>query len=90
MKDDEMNKEQLVTELARLRQRIAALEHVEREHQQVREALQERVKELHCLYGISKRVEKHEHALTEILQGTVDLIAHRLAVSGNYLRTNRF
>ena len=74
MKDDEMNKEQLVAELARLRQRIAALEHVEREHQQVREALQGCVKGLNCLYGISKLVEKHEHALTEILQGTVDLM----------------
>jgi len=74
MKDDEMNKEQLVAELARLRPRIAALEQLEREHQQVREALQERVKGLNCLYGISKLVEKHEHALTEILQGTVDLM----------------
>jgi PAS domain S-box-containing protein len=69
-----MDKEQLVTELTRLRQRIAALEQLEREHQQVREALQERVKELNCLYGIPKLVEKHEHALTGILQGTVDLM----------------
>jgi hypothetical protein len=74
MKDAEMNKEQLVAELARLRQRITSLEHVEREHQQVREALQGRVKGLNCLYGISKLVEKHEHALAEILQGTVDLM----------------
>ena len=36
--------------------------------------LGERVKELNCLYGISKIVEKEDSTLENILQGTVDLI----------------
>jgi PAS domain S-box-containing protein len=36
--------------------------------------LGERVKELNCLYGISRLVEKPGISLDEILQGTVDLI----------------
>lgn len=36
--------------------------------------LEERVKELHCLYGISNLVEKPGVSLKEILQGIVDLI----------------
>lgn len=36
--------------------------------------LDERVKELHCLYGISNLVEEPGISLEEILQGTVDLI----------------
>lgn len=38
-----------------------------------RDALQERVKELNCLYGISSLVES-ENTLSGIFQGTVDLI----------------
>ena len=37
-------------------------------------ALGERVKELNCLYGIAKLVEKPDISLDEIIQGTVDLI----------------
>ena len=36
--------------------------------------LRERVKELNCLYGISKLVGKPDTSLEEIVQGTVDLI----------------
>lgn len=36
--------------------------------------LQERIKELKCLYGISKLVESSGGSLDKILQGTVDLI----------------
>ncbi len=36
--------------------------------------LSERVKELNCLYGISKLVENKDHSLAEILRGVVDLI----------------
>jgi PAS domain S-box-containing protein len=36
--------------------------------------LNERVKELNCLYGISQLVEKRGISLEEIIQGTVDLI----------------
>ncbi|MEA3231596.1 MAG: PAS domain S-box protein [Thermodesulfobacteriota bacterium] len=36
--------------------------------------LNERVKELNCLYGIAQLVEKRSISLEEIIQGTVDLI----------------
>jgi signal transduction histidine kinase len=51
------------------------------EHRRTQEALRirtheldERVKELHCLYGISNLVEEPGVSLEEILQGVVDLI----------------
>lgn len=37
-------------------------------------ALRERVKELRCLYGIAKLVERHEPNLDAILQGAVELL----------------
>ncbi len=36
--------------------------------------LNERVKELNCLYGVSKLLEKHNTSIEEILRQTVDLI----------------
>ena len=62
--------------------------------------LDERVKELNCLYGISKLVEKPGTSLEEILQGTVDLIppswqypeitCARVALQGQTFTTNNF
>ncbi len=40
--------------------------------------LGERVKELNCLYGLSRLTEKHGVSLEEIFQGTVDLIPSSL------------
>jgi len=37
-------------------------------------ALRERVKELNCLYGIAKLVERHEPSLEHLLMGAVDLL----------------
>jgi CheY-like chemotaxis protein len=39
-----------------------------------RKALEERVKELNCFYGISRVLEKPDISLDEIMQGVVDLI----------------
>ncbi|MBW1800312.1 MAG: hypothetical protein JRJ85_06230, partial [Deltaproteobacteria bacterium] len=54
---------------------------LEKERKQAEDALQEytyklneRVKELNCLFDISKLVEKRRVSLEEIIQGTVDLI----------------
>ena len=46
----------------------------EKELQKKTHDLSERVKELNCLYGISKLVEQQDISLAEILQGIVDLI----------------
>ncbi|MEA1952047.1 MAG: LuxR family transcriptional regulator, partial [Planctomycetota bacterium] len=42
--------------------------------QDVEHALRERLKELNCLYEISRLVESRGGSLAEILQGAVDLI----------------
>lgn len=41
---------------------------------EVEHALRERLKELNCLYGISRLVERHQNSLEPILQGIVDLL----------------
>ena len=46
-----------------------------RQHQEnLERTVEERVKELNCLYDISKLIEKPDTSLDEILQGAVDLI----------------
>ena len=62
--------------------------------------LDERVKELNCLYGISHLVEMPDISLEEILQGTVDLIppawqypqitCARIIVDGQEFKTKNF
>jgi signal transduction histidine kinase len=42
--------------------------------QEIAHKLGERVKELNCLYGITRLVEQHDRTLEEILQGVVELI----------------
>ena len=81
MREEDQTKEQSIRELVELRQRVAELEAIENKHKQTEEALRkrthdlgERVKELNCLYGISKILEKPDISLEEILQGTADLI----------------
>lgn len=46
----------------------------ERELKQLTHNLQERVKELNCLYGISNLRERHDFSLDDILQEIVDII----------------
>ncbi|MDM8554281.1 transporter substrate-binding domain-containing protein [Desulfococcaceae bacterium HSG7] len=59
---------------AQLKQEIAERKRVEEALQQRTHALNERVKELNCLYGIAHLVEKPDISLEEIIQGTVELI----------------
>jgi|GEM_PF-2210673 len=44
------------------------------DRQKIEHALRERVKELRCLYGIAKLVERHEPDLDAILQGAAELL----------------
>lgn len=63
-------------------------------------ALGERIKELNCLYGISKLIDNPGISFNEILQGTVDLIPYswqypeitcsRLKMNGIDIRTENF
>jgi len=53
---------------------ISERKHMDLEKQRLTHALGERVKELSCLYNISKLVMTPDISLGEILQGTADLI----------------
>ena len=47
---------------------------VESEKKKIEHLLQERVKELSCLYGIANLIERSGNSIDAIMQGTVDLI----------------
>ncbi len=86
----------------------AELKHVSAEHheniekilRQKTHQLQERIKELNCLYGISKLVESSGGSLDKILQGTVDLIpiswqypditCASIVINGDMFKTDNF
>jgi len=79
------NQDKTITELRRelsaLRRRNAELETMAIQHglmdRELRiqaHQLRERIKEINCLYGISKLVEKTQTSLSQIYQGIVDLI----------------
>ena len=72
----------------------------EEEIQEYAHDLGKRVKELNCLYGISRLLEKRNVSLEEILQGTIDLIppawqypeiaCARLILNDRIFRTKNF
>jgi hypothetical protein len=57
-----------------LTREIKKRKRVEKELEQVSHSLRERIKELNCLYGISKLRERTDFSLEDILQAIVDLI----------------
>ena len=65
---------EIVSYLADVTWEIVLQKRVEESLKQTTQDLNERVKELKCLYGISKLVEKDNLTLDEILQRTVELI----------------
>lgn len=92
--DESKAKAELVSELTQLREDNAQILQ-KKTHQ-----LQERIKELNCLYGISKLVENSNGLLDEILQGTVNLIpiswqysesiCARIVIDGKTFGTDNF
>lgn len=81
MKKNGMTTAQLMQELSALKKRNIQLERLEIERSRMEKelkekahSLKERIKEINCLYGISKLVEKSELSLDQIYQGIVDLI----------------
>jgi PAS domain S-box-containing protein len=73
---------------------------VEKDLQKSMNALAERVKELNCLFEISRLVERHRLAFAEILQGIVEIIppacqypeitCARICIDGQEFKTDNF
>ncbi len=85
MNNKDRSKVQLLGELKILRNRIAELEALEAKHTRVEEELrkrkhdlEERLKELDCLYAISRLLGEKDTSLDEIIQRAVDAIPFSL------------
>jgi PAS domain S-box-containing protein len=85
MNNKDRSKVQLLGELKFLRNRIAELEAFEAEHTRVEEELrkrkqelEERLKELDCLYAISRLLGEKDTSLDEIIQRAVEAIPFSL------------
>jgi C4-dicarboxylate-specific signal transduction histidine kinase len=81
MKDTRKAKRPPVDELDRLRQRVSELEtarvkqdEMERELRRLSRNLSERIKEMNCLYGISKLRDRNNISTEDVLRGIVHLI----------------
>jgi two-component system NarL family sensor kinase len=74
MQDTRRTKAQLVEELTGLRESEARSASLALEHERVLRALRERVKELDCLYGISRLAQNRELPMEEVLRQVADLV----------------
>jgi len=74
MRDSDKTREQILDELSWLRTRNAKLETFETECKQAQLYLNERVKELQCLYGISDIFELPDATLNELYQKVVNTL----------------
>ena len=105
--DENKTRADLAKELAGLRQRIAEFETSQTKQKRVEEVFQNRthalamrVKELNCLFGISKLVERRNISWEDIFQRVVNLIPPawqhseitraRVIVAGQEFRTKNF
>ena len=86
MKDQDKTKEQLVNELAQMRQRVAESEASETEHKRAEEDIRQRNRELAALNAIATVVSQSLN-LDEILSAALDKVLElmRLDVGGIYL-----
>lgn len=84
MTDKEKTKKQLITEIRALRKQVSKYKNVDYQRNKAKDApqkiyrkllhkLHERIKELNCLYGLSKLVEKPNISLEKIFKGMVQL-----------------
>jgi DNA-binding CsgD family transcriptional regulator len=79
--DNNKQKKQLITELQELREKFLLIDterskylESEKKLKKLTHNLQERIKELNCLYGISKLVENFGISSRDIIQGIVNII----------------
>jgi len=74
MQDSRRTKAQLVEELSRLRESEARTVALAAERERMGRALRERVKELDCLYGVSRLAQNREMPLEELIRRACDLV----------------
>jgi len=74
MPDTRKTKSQLLEELQKLRESGARTTALAAEHTRVERALRERVKELHCLYGISYLAQNRDMPMEELIRQVGELI----------------
>ncbi len=74
MPDMRRTKAQLIEELATLRESEARAAALAQEHERVLRALRERVKELNCLYGISRLAQNRDLSLEDLIRQVGELV----------------
>lgn len=74
MSDTRKTKAQLMEELAALRESQARAAALTQEHERVLRALRERVKELNCLYGISRLAQDRDLSLEALIRQVAELV----------------
>lgn len=97
MKDEDKTKEQLLRELSRMRQELAKLRKTNSERKQVKHDLDERIKELSCIYGIAHIVDKPNITLGTVYRQVTNLlpsswqypeiVCARIAMDGKEFKT---
>lgn len=100
MSDKSKTKAELIQELAELRRREADFHALEGEHGQALRALRERVKELGCLYAITRLAGRKGISQNELFQGVAEIVAMswqypeitcvRIVADGNTFLTSNF
>ncbi len=100
MSDKSKTKAALMQELAELRRREADFHALEGEHGQVLRALRERIKELDCLYAITRLAGREGISQNELFQAIAELVAMswqypeiacvRIVADGNTFLTSNF
>ena len=100
MKDWGKTKEQLVNELVKMRQQIVELDSLKAEYKNVGHDLKERIKELECLYGISKLAEIPDITLDKLYQEVANLLPQswqypeitgaRITINGKKFETENY
>ena len=105
--DNKKSREQLIKELQDLRKKNVQIEEKQSNYIEIEKKLKkhmhnlnERIKELNCLYGISKLVENYGISSRDLIQGIVDIIpaswqypnitCSRITIDYKEFRTNKF
>ncbi|MFC2062996.1 hypothetical protein ACFLS8_03545 [Chloroflexota bacterium] len=98
--DKDKIKEQLITELTILRQRVTDLEKTNEDYRQAEYQLQERYKELNCIYAITQIIDDSNLTLQEVYQLVADILPSgfmypeiacaKIIIGEHYFKTRKY